>query len=414
MKATYLAWLAVRNSMRNRRRSLLTLSAVLIVVAAIAFGQSWMSGIVGSIIESYVRLRAGHVRILHRDYAKKERILPVDLTVEGASDLAARLERLGGITGVAPRIRFGGLLRAGERAAFGAGLGVVPDAERNVMRLDDFVVEGRPLRQGEKGILVGAGLAEILGVSCGETVTVMTRTRQGLPSMMELEVVGLVSSGVGRQDRRSFFVTLPRAQELTGLGDEATEVVVMVADPSRSREAAREIASVLEGMGARDRYAVLPWQGEGGFASAVGSVIATVGIITGILFFVGGLTIFNTMLMSVFERTREIGMMRALGLRPRGVIALFLLESLVIAGVGGVCGAAVGSGVALYLEAEGLHLGGAMENLSLPIGDLFHPRWSLRHPLYAFLFGLAMALAAALYPALRASRLAPSESLRAI
>ncbi|KPK68095.1 hypothetical protein AMJ71_07825 [candidate division TA06 bacterium SM1_40] len=414
MKITYLAAMAGRNSMRNRRRTLLTFSAVAIVVAAIAFGQAWLGGIVHTIFDNYIRLQAGHIKIYHKAYQEKEQMLPVDLAVEGVSTMGARVARLDGVAEVSPRIRFGGLLSAGERTAFGTGLALVPETESRVMKLSGLIAEGRYLTGAERGILLGIRLAESLGVARGDTVAIITRTSRGAMSAMGFEVVGLISSGIGALDRRSFYVTLPAAHRLIGLEDSATELVVMLEDHNTSREVAREIGSVLREMGVDEWYVAVPWQGQGEFSSAVASVLVSVGIVTSIFFFVGGLTIFNTMLMSVFERTREIGMMRALGLKAGGIICLFLLEALVIASIGGVCGAVVGSGVALCLQSTGIPLGGAMENVSFPIGNVLHPRWSPRQPLYAFIFGLVMAMAAAVYPAHRASRLVPSECLRAI
>jgi len=407
----YLLKIALRNVGRNRRRTALTMSALAIAVAALTFGQGYLRGALNGIFDNYARIQSGHVRIVHKGYIDKERLLPLDLAVEDYQAIKGALADIEGAEVAAGRLKFGAMLDLREVNENAFGIGVEPEGERGIMSLDRYIVEGSYFSGSRPEMLMGAELAEKLRADIGDTITVISRTAYRSITAMNFRLTGKFKLGFSYIDESSFYIPIGSAQELLDMEGGATEIIVMGSHRDEAPKLARRINDVLRELGIEDCEA-LPWQSQGDLYSAISTSRISMGFIFGIIAFIAGLAVVNTMLMAVFERTREIGMMMALGMKGTEIWGLFLLESVVIGLLGGAAGAALGSGLSLLIESRGIHLGGAMRGISMPIGDVIHADFMIRDPLGSFACGVGLVILAALYPAFRASKLEPTEALR--
>ena len=403
----YLIKLAFRNVGRNKRRTLLTASAIGFSVMIIGFGFCYLSGVIDTIFESYIRLEAGHLKIYAEGYQRKERLLPLDLSVD-LDKIQTSLSGLDGIRMITGRIRFGAMIDAEGRNETAVGMGLDFGGEKNLLRPADYLKKGRVPDPDGEVILLGYRLAENLGVGVGDTVTLLSQTAYHSLTAMNFRVSGLFETGFKYVDESTFYVPLRAAQVLLDMAGSVTEVVFLLENRDQSQVLGW---SVEERLGST-AYEIVPWQEQGDLVSAMMTSRSTMFLVYGIILFIAGLTILNTMLMSVLERTREIGMMMAMGMRGREVVRLFFLEALVIGTLGGIVGgvlAGVGAGVT---QKTGIALGEAVEGLSLPIGNVIYPQFSLVVLLQAFFFGMVVASLASLYPAFIASRMEVTEVLR--
>ena len=233
----------------------------------------------------------------------------------------------------------------------------------------------------------------------------------------------MTESGIAYLDKSMFYIPIDKCQELLDMDGMVTELVIMTEDKENANRLAGEIATRLdtskiagkedEFVRGDDKYEVIPWQSQSNLYSAISSSKISMAVMSGIILIVASLTILNTMLMSVFERTREIGMMMAMGMKGRRITTLLLLEALAIGVLGGIAGCIVGGGISILTEHTGLDFSSAMENIEMPISGIIYPDFEFALILRAFAFGIAMAVVASLYPAYRASRMQPTEALRA-
>jgi len=410
----YLLKMALRNIGRNKRRTALTLSAVVIVVMLLTFAQSYLEGVINDVFANYVKTQAGHIKIVHREYAKKEIMLALDVPVEDYASIEAKLEDLEEVTLVTERLRFGVMLDVDGRTKNCLGIGAIPEKEHTIMELNEYIVDGSYFRIGASEMLMGSLLAEELGARVGDKITVVTRTAYNALSALNFKLVGLFTLGFTYIDESTFYIPLDTAQELLDMEGQTTEMFVLLTDRDDAIRVASEITSLLQDMGIADVYEALPWQSQGELFSALSSSRVMMGIITGIILLVAALAITNTMLMAVFERTQEIGTMMALGMKTLQIVQTFIWESVSIGVLGGIVGSALGTALALLVQTKGIDVSSAMGNISMPMGNVIYTDYTVWHTITAFLYGLILTALAALYPAYKASQMEPTEALRSV
>jgi putative ABC transport system permease protein len=400
--------LAARNLRRNTRRSLLTASSVLFCVALLILGISWLNGVLTSIVSDFIAT-TGPVRLLHREYARKERLLPLHLSIEGVAALRRDL-RDAAPDGVHPRITFGAMLLKGEdRNAPGFGRGIETRDGLDHLKLGDRIYDGRMLREGSDDIVVGKLLAEELDLAVGEEITVLSKGASDSIAAGNYSVSGLFDAGSGMLNR-AFYVDLASAQGILDMEDRATEIALFGPALVYRRElppaAARVVAS-------RPDLLAQHWLVSGGFASAFNVIKYVIGGVAGIVMFVSGLGVLNTMMMAVMERRRELGVLIAQGAPLTFVVAMILLEAILLGVAGASGGVLLGSAAAFALEVYGVNLGeAATRSMPIPVKDVIHADLTLAIVLGGFSMGLLVSAAGALGPALRATRIAPAEALR--
>jgi putative ABC transport system permease protein len=157
---------------------------------------------------------------------------------------------------------------------------------------------------------------------------------------------------------------------------------------------------------------VLSWLDQGQLMRTMQMMKPMLGVVMGLMLLMAGLIIVNTMLMTVMERTHELGMQAALGMRRSDIVFIIVSEGLVIGLIGGVIGAVLGSGVGIWLENTGIDFTAAARGIDLPFQGIVYPDWTLSYAVIGMFLGMFAAGLAALYPALRAIKMAPAEALR--
>ena len=400
--------IATRNVRRNLRRSLLTATSILLCVALLIFGISWLNGILFTIVSEFVSI-SGTVQITTTQYAAKSRLMPLHLSIPQAARIEGEL-RQAGFEAVYPRITFGGLLIRGEEDnAPGVGRAVLRQDAADNLDLEDRLYSGRLLDDDADEIVLGRLLADELAVSVGDEVTFLGTGATESIAAWNFEVVGLFDAGSGMVNR-TFYVPLSVAQEVLDLSDQATSLALFAPDLLYRRELPAPLIEVME------RHPDLEarhWLSPGGFGAVFGIMKYIIGTVAAIVMFVASLGVLNTMMMSVMERKRELGVLLAQGTPPIMVLLMLLLEAATLGLMGSSVGAGLGAALSLLLERTGIDLGEATtRSLPVPVNDVIHADVTPTIVLAGFAMGLIVSLAGALLPAWRALHIEPADALR--
>ncbi len=403
--------LAGRNLRRNTRRTLLTMSAVLVATAALVFAFAYIGGLLDNVVDTYARTQTGHVRITAPGYVDRERFLPLHMNVPYLSELLPLIRTHPAVAGAVPRIRTAALVDGGDSNRPALVYGIDLEREADYLRPAGMLVSGRLPLPGEPEALLGAGLAERLEVTVGDTLTLLGQTVYRSLGGLRCRISGMIRSGLGYLDEAFLVLALDQAQYMTFLDDAATEILVFARDVEQADVLAGVLKEELDPLveGGLD---VRSWRDQGPLLQLMESAKGIWAFIIMLLMLMAGLIIVNTMLMSVMERTAEFGMLGALGMRRREIVALILTEGAVIGLIGALIGVAIGGGVALVLEQTGMDFSAAMGEFQFPMQGIVYPDLTLAHPLIGIAIGVATAVLAALYPAWRAVRMKIAEALR--
>ncbi len=401
--------LAFRNLWRNRRRTLLTLSAMFVSAALLILALGVFSGMIDDMLATTTRQYHGHLVVAtpaYHDHRGLHAHLP-----QSTADLPA-LANAPGLLGHTPRLRAFGLLSVAASSQPVEILGIDPVREPQVTSLHRQLTAGRYLRPEETGtVVLGSTLARKLGATVGSTVVVVTQAADGSIGNDLLTVCGIFATGNNRLDDRLALTPLPWLQQLLVLDGRIHEVTMAIADPLAAFALADRLNTELsDTIRARDWGDLLPEMRE-----AIASFDVSRMIVVGILYFATGLGILNTCFMSVMERTREFGLLLASGMRPWGIRRLVLLETLFLAVFGSTLGLLGGVLLTWYMQAVGIDLSAVITPVTYAGGTILPRLRAVFDPanfaIPAVLL-IAVALVAGFLPANRAARLDPVAALR--
>lgn len=407
-----LAW---RNLWRHKRRTLITASAMAIGVALCLWMMALIDGMMLTMREVMVEERMGHVQVVHPDYPGKE--VMYDTLDEALLDEVSEVQ---GLAVAAPRL-YGGALVGNEEGSTGARvMGVLPEREAALTGLDADIRVGRMLSAEPAGeVLVGPGLVDELGLEVGERLTFMTQSADGSIGNDAYEIVGVFRSGNAPMEQAGVYLHLAELQELLVLPGQIHELTITGSDPYGELALEAGVQAAIgerptEGDGA---VLVQTWQEASPDTAKMLAMSQSSGIfMLGIVFAVAAVGVLNTMLMSVFERTRELGIAKAVGLKPGGVVLMVLAESFWLGLVSAALGAVLGGALDLYMARYGIDFSASDGEGFDSMGVMFDPVFYGDPQPYQFVLTtvcvLLVALLSSLWPAWRAARLEPVQAMR--
>lgn len=398
--------LALRNLTRQRTRTAVTLAAIACGVAALIVTGGFVKDIFIQLGEALIHSQSGHIQIATRGYFAGGTRTPERFLIRDPKATRERIAATPGVADTLARLRFSGLLNNGKSDLAILGDGAEPDGEAR-MGTSVHMVAGRPLAAGDaRGIVVGAGVAQALNLSVGDTVTLLVNTSGGALNTGEFELIGIFQTFSKEFDDRAVRIPLAAAQELLDTQGASTIVVVL----ERTDETDQVTATLT------------PWIASAGlelqtwvelndfYEKAVALYKRQFGVLQLIVLAMVVLSVANSINMSVFERVGEFGTMMALGDRGSKVFRLVLTESALLGSIGSAIGVLLGVALALGISAVGIPMPPP------PNGNLGYTASIRIVPsvlAMAFLVGFVATTLAALLPAYRVSRIAVADALRA-
>jgi putative ABC transport system permease protein len=416
--------IAFRNLLRAKRRNALAGGSMALGTAALVFASGLADGITRQLSDNLVAIQTGHLQVVVRPDDFESQNNPFDAygqdRLPDARELARRIEEEGrakGVVRAVPYLFVRGSAVAGSRSSVAWIVGIEPGREPE-LRAAQPPIEGVFLPEGDPlAVYVAEPAARKLRVGVGDAVSFVVQTPQGAVNSLDGTVCGTFRKGAPWYDN-AFYVTLEAAQSLVDWPAGATNVkVILEAGSPRALSLGRaaveaSIAAVRPGPLAKGtRVRVESYAEAGRFSWAIIQANqAALVMLSGFLFAAAGVGVVNAMLMSVRERTREIGTMRALGMRRSRVVRLFVLEGMALGVVSAIAGALAGGAAVSWLAATGIPM--KVSSLAwMAGGDVLYPALEPSSLLRAVLSIVLLSTLAAVYPAFSASRLEPREAL---
>lgn len=400
---TQLFKMAFRDLGRNKRRSLLSALAVSTGMGLLLLMAAVVSGEMRGAVQNTIKLQSGHLQIRAESYDENKVSLKWEDLIANPDQIIEQIETLPQVTVATPRLFASGIVTLGDNSRGVQVIGIDPASEAN-----------QPFRQGliggeflasddRQGILVGKPLADKFKLNVGDKVSLLVNTSNGDVDEQLFEVRGIYTTNNFSYDESTVFMPLAKAQTITGAENRASIIFILLQD----RDQAEAVAAALQSPG----YKILTWQKMNElivqteqFAGAYMIVLYL--IVLGIT----ATVVTNTLVMAVFERTREIGVLAAIGMKGRRIMTQFLAEAALIA-TGGVIGGLIFGGLLVAYAAKYGFFIGNMGLTGILLGDTIYAYLTVQDAVSLTLATYIITLIASLYPAVLAARLEPVEAL---
>lgn len=400
-----MAW---RNITRNLRRTMITLTAIAFGLAAVIIFFGFTDGFHAQWIENSVKVYSGHILIYAAGYREENNL---NRNIKDVGLIEDRVSDLQSLVAFTTRIHIQGLASTAESSRSVLIRGIDPKKEAEVTALDKRIIEGEYLQNDTKGgILLGHTSAKKLNARIGDKVVLMIQAADGSIGAELFRLQGIFRIGAVDLDKFLAVITVKDAQKLAVLGNSVTEAVLIVDQPGNVLPVARRLKSKLEPQG----YEVISWHEYMPQAKEMIDLSsAFMYVILVIVLIVVSLGILNTMLMSIMERTRELGIMMALGTKPRQIVALVMLESFFLGLIGIVLGMGIGIGSNWLIALKGFDLSGwagAMD-LVASLRPVIYPDTNFANVCLATVTTFLTTLLVSVYPAIKAAGLKPVEAI---
>jgi putative ABC transport system permease protein len=401
-----MAW---RNVWRNKRRSLLTVTAIALGLTFNIFMRGIGDGFHEQMVDNSVRAEIGHIEIHRTGYHSDPGL---NKTLPDPQGVARAIQSLPDLRGYSLRILGGGLASTADNSSGVEILGVDPSQERTVTSIQNAIVQGAYLENtAQRPILVGDKLAEHLKAGLGDKIVLMVQAADGSMGAQLFRIAGIFRSGAPEMDNGVVFILRSDAANLFSMSDGISEAAILL---NNSRRVAADLESLKSTL-AGQPVEVLPWwQVEPFLQQFITLDDAFFYIIVLILFVVISIGILNTIMMSIFERVREFGVMMALGTKPRQIVRLVVEEACVLGLVGLAAGTLLGAAATLYFARAGINLSSFSAGaaaLGITSSRVFS-ELTAANLIYSNLAVLAVVLLVSLYPAFHAAALRPVEAIR--
>lgn len=415
----FLFRLAVKNLSRHKLRTFVSLIAIAFSVMIVVFARGYILGMIKSFTSHGIEYDSGHAKIVDKQYWQQKRTLPLNYPVdgfnhEGIGSMIRELEQTEYVKAVIPRLMFGGMISTEEELITVLGWGVDPQKEIDNTSINDYIAEGRMVENGKKEVVMGAIMLDKLGKKVGDKVTIVYNTSFNSLKGTTFTIVGRVESGLRILNETVAYMPIDQAQSLLYMDDQATELLIMSDNLKTTGKLMPKLEALLaqkdtdgryEALSYKESSEMLPWME---LASVIYNEIYI------FLVLLASIVVINTMIMIVKERTREIGMMAALGLESKDILRLFIMEGAVMGAFGSFIGAIAGSLFSLFFSVNGIDLTSSVEGFSETIvfSSIIYPVNSVSNAAFAFVLGTIIVTLACIIPARQAAKLQPTDAIR--
>jgi putative ABC transport system permease protein len=409
MNLISLSW---RNLFRYTRRTIITSLAIAVGIAIYIWMDGWMLGIEQESDRNLVWYETGSAAIFDSRFWQDRDYMPLKYGITDQTQIMDLLAQNG--------------IRSTERIGFRAEIfandisltilmsGINPATDEDVFRIkqNNLIRQGEYLAPGKEEILIGSILAEDLAVRTGDSVEIRTRTKYGAFNTITLTVAGIMSSPNPVVDRATGLIPIDIAKSLLDMDNAVTQIVVSLPELSDIRKQTERVNSIVA-----SKYTgltVQDFKALSGDPNIISTKKNSMGIILFLIFIIAAVGITNTMIMSVYERVREIGMMRALGMEDKSIRRIFTLEAAGIGLIGSAAGVVLGVLLNFYTVTWGFDFSALMKDVDIGyrVGTIFRGAWNVSTIATTFVFGVIISAVCSWIPSSKAIKMSITDCLR--
>jgi ABC-type lipoprotein release transport system permease subunit len=400
-----LAW---RNSWRNWRRTTIAVVAIVLGLILLLFFDGFLKGSDQAIFGNSVRLYGGNIQAHAPGFRDKANRLPL-IPLEDADAVVQAATAQPQVVAAAKRINTAGIIGSRQGAFPVVITGIEPSIEAPLSIQAENISQGRFLQDDDgDAIVIGQGLADLLDVSAGDRIKLLGRSKHEQMRQRTMTIVGIYDLGMAAAEKGTVFITVPEAQSLYNLRDEITEVSISLQSVGQEEAVIPALQAALSG------YEIDSWDTlRPEIQETIATKLAFTSIFGLVVVFIASIGILNIQLMAAFERTREIGVLAAMGMKGRQIMNVFLLEGTAI----GVVGAVIGSLLSIILLGVlaqvgiGFSFASDISEMTALMGDRIYPSITASDIISRGVTVVVIVTLASLYPAWQASRKEPAEAL---
>lgn len=398
--------LAFRNVGRNKTRSLLSSLAVAGGMALLLLMVSVLEGEMRGALNNTIRLQSGHLQIRPASYEEGKASLKWEDLIADPSQVVDRVKSLPQVTVATPRLNASGILSISDESKGIQIFGIEPDSPANQPFRDGMITGEFLTADDREGILIGNILADKLKLNVGDQVNLLVTTSNGDVDEQLFTIRGIFTTRTPGFDEFNVLMPLTKAQTFTATENHASTIFVLL----QNNDQAEPVAQALQS----SNFKVLTWQVQNEFVVMFEDYANAFFVVLYLI--VLGITatvVTNTLVMAVFERTREIGILSAIGMKGGGIMAQFLAEAALLATGGVIGGLLIGGAAVAYFATNGVYIG----DIGVT-GVLFEERiyahLTLENMITLAIVTYVITLIASLYPATLAARMEPVEALHGL
>ena len=398
------AW---RNLWRNKRRTLLATSSVFFAMLLALIFRSLQSGQHEYMIQMSVSMYTGYLQVQGKGFWE-ERSFDESLAITDELTAAVRSDRR--ITTVNPRLESVALVSRGTETRITPVTGIDPETENAMSGLRNKIVKGVYLNDTSTGVLIAEGLAERLQAGIGDSIVIVGQGYQGVTAAEQLPVAGIVRFPFPKLNNAAIYLSLSAAQKLFNAPDRVTGIALMIDDEKEIDDIRTTLAASID-----SSLVVMTWEEMSPeIVQVIEADVASEAIIMAILYIVIGFGVFGTVMMMTIERTREFGLLVALGMKRGRLLIVTTVEALMVSMLGAAAGLAAAFPLLMYFHLNPIRVSGEMAEVYITYG--LEPIIAVS--VDAMVFGsqaiavLVLAIVASLYPLLFIRKLRPVSALQ--
>lgn len=413
----FLLKLAYKNLFRYWKRTLITALIIGMAVFVYLIMDSMLLGMEDMTYDNIIKYESGHIQIANKEYWEDKDELPLENLMALEPGFDKNLKNIDGYISKSPQLRFQALLNSRGDELPVIGYGINPDQALEVFELKESLVAGSFFSKGESKVVLGKTLAELMEVNLDDYITLIFKTSTETFNTIDAQVSGLLETTNPNINNNFVFLPLDIAQRTLSVGNNISRIVIRLDDKNQVNNAKNQIQNILGNN--NDNLGVYAWNElEVAEVLNVDQVISK--FLLAIILTIGAMGIINTVILAALERMEEIGMMKALGLKEKEIVFMFMYESIGIGIIGVVVGSILGALFIWYSVNFGLDYSIFMEgggekimgDVGFPMVTEIYSSWNKNAFIIVNSFGLITSAVASIFPAYWAAKKDPVKAIQ--
>lgn len=396
----FLTKLAIKNLFRHKKRTIVTALVITLGIFIFLVSDSLMVGLRDISLDNHLNLQTSHLQVMDANYWEEKDEFPLENLINVNKQLENDLEGNENIIQATPRLYFTGTVNNGQEEYPITAIGIRPESDNEVMNLNNYILKGEMAEEGNTAVL-GKALANLMGFEVGDYITLLFKTKEGTFNTIDAELTGILDTPNPQINEYQVFMPLSLVQNSLQLDNKASKYLVKMDNREQALSVSNNLNQQFEGQSGNLRaynweklsQEILAMVRQGDIENLIMLFIIIILAAVGVI---------NTIILSALERLEEIGMMKALGLKVREIVYIFVIESASIGLIGSFFGVIFGGIGVYFLKNIGISVSamtGGETTFGIPIAERIYGGWNPQAFLFIFFFGIIVSILASILPA---------------